>query len=392
MKSDKDNMLQINPVKNYEIPQIPTLESARNDSVLLKKLPSRWKKNTMSVSLIGLMGAMLLSSCSSINEHIRHPYHTPTPDFSQPHHGGENAGPWYVVYLTEQEALNIIRSQLEVAGYSFDADPPDYSVNINSQILRLNLFDKDKGVAIAFDNNGRPEWDGERLVKEATDKFAQKTDLSIGVFYNPSVVESLSVEDAEDMLIAQVQEFISFLLDPKSFDNIRRHVERESLTITRRAANSEFSTYVHLADQEALGIIRALLMSHGFRFNTTPPDYTANLRGIPINLDLFDEDKGVAFANISWRDSPDSFAFESESTLARELADSFKEQTDDISFGIFYNPGKLIFSGYRVRMEDRLSREEIDERKAEARPILEEHLAAQVQEFVTHFQAEKASE
>ena len=210
MRNDKDDLLHISPIKCYETPNIPTLINARNDSALLKKLPSRWKRNAAVVTSISLLGTMTLSACSSIPESDGQTDVIARPTVETMHNGGGPPAPFYVVYLTEQEALNIIRTQLESAGLNLSSNPPDYSVDISAQNLSLNLFDESKGVAVAFDSSGHLPHDGREFAKQAIEKFAQKTELSVGVFYNPN---AWSLDHAEVDLIDQVLEFIYFLQD-----------------------------------------------------------------------------------------------------------------------------------------------------------------------------------
>jgi len=401
MGSDKEDLLHINPVKNYETPQMPTLENAHRDSSLLKKLPSRWKKNATVVTSIGIMGTMTLTGCSLFQEgDTINVTAQQTIDFDfDMHHGGSGPAPVYVVYLTEQEALNIIRTQLESAGLNFNASPPEYKVDLPRQNLSLNLFDESKGIAVAFADSGLFEWESEDFVKLATEEFAQKTALSVGVFYNPKIDEwtGANAKDAEDMLIAQVQEFISFLqnegilapTDPITSDNISAQVEREELNLTAHHGGGGGAPIyiVHLTEQEAFGIIRAQLESYGLHFNANPPGYTFDSWSDQrIGIDLFDEDKGVAITHISWEESNQHFRPRG-SAFAEEVANSFREQTNDISIGVFYNPGEAIYSG-AIGGHIGLNDEEIATRKAEARPVLEARLAAQTREFIAYLQSE----
>ena len=108
MKNAKNDLPCMSPVKNYKSPQLPTLGDVRDNPTLLKKLPSRWKKNTAVIACIGFMGAITLTGCV---------------DDNQPHHGGV-VSPIYVAYATEEEtrarlaaaqdAFNIVRAQMDV--------------------------------------------------------------------------------------------------------------------------------------------------------------------------------------------------------------------------------------------------------------------------------------
>jgi len=232
MKNDKD-LLCISPVKDYTPPQIPTLEDTRVNLAILKKLPSRWQKNRAVIACVGLVGTVALSGCAYahlVDERTPHsdgsiaPYYIvhPTeqvvsgsiqqqPEDTQTqlealeaafkaadlnlrtHFGGAGHGPIYVVHITEQEALGIIRTQLEAAGLNFDATPPEYIIEsgFGSRDIGFDLYDEEKGVAIAHlsweDNNQRFfSWGGSDLAERLTEEFTEKTgDISVGVFFNP---------------------------------------------------------------------------------------------------------------------------------------------------------------------------------------------------------------
>ena len=250
MRIEKDDLLHINPIKSYENPNIPTLINARKDSTLLKKLPSRWKKNATVVTLVGLMGTMTLSACSRLHqgagqtdsaaqstaETTHHAYVERGELISSMHLGGSTGVPFYVVRLTEQEAFGIIRALLESYGLNFNATPPDYTFDHNSNI-GIDLFDGDRGVAITYLRwgNFHPPTHAKHWTENVANNLNEQTsDITHGVFYNPvrtiwsgissrfvgfqrpsnrvisnGKVESRPILEAE--LITQVQEFIAIL-------------------------------------------------------------------------------------------------------------------------------------------------------------------------------------
>ena len=57
-----DFELSINPVETYKAPEIPMLGG--DNQKLLKKLPSRWKKNAKVMACFGLIGTFALSGCT----------------------------------------------------------------------------------------------------------------------------------------------------------------------------------------------------------------------------------------------------------------------------------------------------------------------------------------
>jgi len=54
----KLNDIAVKPVKKYAPPKYPTIESAKSNPELLRKLPTRWQKNAAVVAAAGLFGVM----------------------------------------------------------------------------------------------------------------------------------------------------------------------------------------------------------------------------------------------------------------------------------------------------------------------------------------------
>jgi len=172
--------MDIKPVENYSAPKIPTLTEVSNQPAPLKKLPHRWKKHAMVVAGVGILKLSALFGCyisncdSSLDLRI--------------HHGGAGFAS-YVVHLTEQEAFDMIRTRLEAAGLTFDAEPPAYIVEHWLDDIYLDLFDSERGVAVSHlsweDSHRAFSARGRWFTKWATGEFAEQTDLLVGVFYNP---------------------------------------------------------------------------------------------------------------------------------------------------------------------------------------------------------------
>ncbi|MCL2856579.1 MAG: hypothetical protein FWE19_02485 [Oscillospiraceae bacterium] len=292
---EKD-MLSIRPVEKYEAPEIPTLRDTRSNPALLKKLPSRWKKNAAVITCIGLMGSSVLSGC------------------------------------VEPSVGNL--------GTDSNNGQDEYS----------------------SDNGGEGGYNG----GYALDK-------------ENGTEENLSYSGGEYNGYSE-------------FD----------LSIRIHGGGAGFAAYVvHLTEQEAVGIIRAQLEAAGLRLNDAPPEYTAleEWWGPAIGIDLFDARRNVAITHLDWQQSHQPF-MRGGRDFADMVAEDFVEQTD-ISVGVFYTSG-FFPEGWAVRRHwfetddgqwdyEELSRptdEEIARAKAEARPILEERLTAQIQEFVAFLQAE----
>ena len=140
MENIKNDLLQLTPMESYNTPDLPTLAKGTPD--LSKKVPSRWKSKVMVAAVAGLLGTTALAGC----------------DDYQMHYGGAAMAPLYVAYLTEQEALGIVRSQLEEAGLNFVDLPIEWSLTVSfdrgDEQVGVDLFDEDNRLAIMLINLG----------------------------------------------------------------------------------------------------------------------------------------------------------------------------------------------------------------------------------------------
>jgi len=232
---------------------LPTLGDARDHPAILKKLPSRWLKNAAVIACIGLLGTTTLSGCAG-PQNLYTEYNgddgngTEYSGYSnfdisvRFHHGGAGSGPFYTAHLTEQEALGIVRAQLEAAGLYFGATPPGIRASsgfMAAYDVGLDLFDEEKSVAaalISWEEGNRPfSPRGSDLTARIVNAFSQQTNIPIGVFYNPGEIVGGAArwlegeEDSSDIiepteerkakarpvlyenLSAQVQGFIAWL-------------------------------------------------------------------------------------------------------------------------------------------------------------------------------------
>jgi hypothetical protein len=129
------------------------------------------------------------------------------------------------VYLTEQEAIELMREKGEAAGLDFSAEPPDYSIGWGGNI-GINLFDENKKVGFSLINNGETGWNwcdqNKGYVSWAKEEFNKlDNEIEVGVFYNPE--ERFGSNEATDQekkealellkekLNTQVHEFIEWL-------------------------------------------------------------------------------------------------------------------------------------------------------------------------------------
>ena len=159
---------------------------------------------------------------------------------------------------------------------------------------------------------------------------------------------------------------------------------------------------VHLTEQEAFGIIRARLEAAGLDFDTPPEEINFDVPALtyydevdwylsrylnPIELDLFDTQKNVGIAHVSWLGSSMSF-MPSERALARRIEEIVTEQTDDIVVGAFYNPGQSVNSAEWTDEGELKLTPPSDEEVEEARPILVRQLINQADKFILRLQSE----
>jgi len=141
----------------------------------------------------------------------------------------------YALQLTKEQALEIIREQLEAAGLSFGAAPPEYRAEYGwnwddetpQPTIGLALYDDQANVAVALLHD---DWVWHREARRTTERFAELTDIPVGVFFNPRIrISDSTIEDRDHVptpseaqaansapvlyarLVAQVQTFIEFL-------------------------------------------------------------------------------------------------------------------------------------------------------------------------------------
>jgi len=163
-------------------------------------------------------------------------------------------------------------------------------------------------------------------------------------------------------------------------------LEAAELNIRTHTGGSGFGPFyvAHITEQEAFGIIRAQLEAAGLNFGATPPGYTVDKWAADFGIDLFDARNNVGISHISWADNNIAFFSHGGNWLAEEVAEAFAQQTDDISVGVFFNPGK--FLGMTANAWDRDENEEhqppTEEAKEEAKVYLVENITAQVRDFI----------
>ena len=259
LKKNKKQALDFipTPVTKYQAPDFPTLEELGEQPDLLKQMPHRWKKNATILACLGLIAPLTLSSCGTLLPN--QPTHPISNDsttgnydngFITGHyipftyddleirlHGGGAGFASYVVYLTEQEALNFIRYQLEQAGLRFGDMPPDYTATVgfhtSEHYVGIDLFDGQHGVGVTFldrEDSAIPfHGMGHHIANTVAERFSEETDdVIVGVFYTSLAgtgmgrntrltnrrIRNAQIEARpiiEENLIQQTEEFIELL-------------------------------------------------------------------------------------------------------------------------------------------------------------------------------------
>ena len=150
--------LRIKPVKKHVAPGYPSYATAGANPALLEKLPSRWQENAKVLACVGMVGTFVVANAQtnnltnvsssvttnaptnvtanvSTNTIINIPVGIMTNAVTKItsdnakvkqhfHHGGTGfTSSFYVVYLTEQEALSIIQTEAKEAGIALSTTP-----------------------------------------------------------------------------------------------------------------------------------------------------------------------------------------------------------------------------------------------------------------------------
>lgn len=139
---NKDNLITMMALDNYETPKLPTLEKANPE--LLKKVPSRWKnKALIAAASLSILSAIPLSGCTGL------------------HHGGAGMAPIYVAYLTEQEVLGIVQTRLAEIGLKtiIPTDLETMTTTIHHRVtsretVGISLFNEENRLGIVIINLG----------------------------------------------------------------------------------------------------------------------------------------------------------------------------------------------------------------------------------------------
>ena len=157
------------PMQEYSTPAYPT--RGMNPLAKSKKLPARWMKNAAIVACIGAMSLSTLVGCTNgtqspvaydngVEYSQNYDSHNSNERYIDievhMHRGGFAGNPIYVAYLTEQEALGIIRDRLFQLNSNFDSPLPDYEATFEALEefpTTLSFFDEYSRQGIVFVND-----------------------------------------------------------------------------------------------------------------------------------------------------------------------------------------------------------------------------------------------
>ncbi len=228
--------MKIVPMKKYKTPAYPDLQTAANNPDLLKKLPSRWENSAAVKTAIAGLAAISLCGCSQRAGSV-------APIFE---HGAGTGSLGCVmvappVFMSEQEAMAVIRKEAAAAGITLD-DTPDSS----GLGAKLEASDEARKIAVVFisKDDARVTPDVSSVtsynMKKRAELTAKKLEgnsgkYHVGVFYDPGADSDeydkilnryLSADDRsasmsqyeeevkayhEENLRAQVKDFIEWL-------------------------------------------------------------------------------------------------------------------------------------------------------------------------------------
>lgn len=228
--------MEIRPVKKYRTPVYPSLIEAQNHPELLEKLPKRWQNNRavmaslIALTMIGTSGCTKDSekqptaSESSGNTSQTSVVHMAAPIF----YHGEGTGSLGCemvappVFLSEAEALAIIKNEAASAGIQLDDSPDAYSAQPGTtenpfnkkqvtlgEAVPLDLYDTDHNVAVSFvsmnesevpTNASVQEYNSKLRAEQAAESWKEESvPYVVGTFYDPGVGSDFINNNIKDL-------------------------------------------------------------------------------------------------------------------------------------------------------------------------------------------------
>ena len=220
--------MRVQPLRWYPTPAYPTMEEARLDPELLRRLPARWRGNRVVMSALAALTALSVTACSAGEEKdapaftdgavasVSSATNSPRLPAAAPVFGhGEGTGALGCVmvappaFMSEQEALAIIRGEAAAAGLRLEDRPKEYTApprRMENELgeayllgtpVGLDASDEQAGVAVAFVSmtEGRQPARSsvtqylarERAEQAAADWAGTGAPYVVGTFYDPGV-------------------------------------------------------------------------------------------------------------------------------------------------------------------------------------------------------------
>lgn len=251
--------MEIRPVKTYKVPGYPDKLTVLDDPDMLKRVPERWKNNARALFAMSALFAVTAAGCGPVpditsgkddgkDSWIKNNLALVAPIFE---HGDGRGGFGCVsvsppVFLSEEEAMDVIRAEAKDAGITLESDSPTLkSVRIPKTMyykptdstkkgdLELDGYDADKKIAVEFVSiDDYENWhikehdwvsagsynfiDAAKLLRNGLEGKTQGT--TVGVFYDSAPFDMSLWE--QDLSFEEMEEE----LKERSVENLRQQV------------------------------------------------------------------------------------------------------------------------------------------------------------------------
>lgn len=176
--------IRVKPVKTYKTPSYPDMEKAAANPDLLKKLPERWRYNKAVIAAIIALSSLSLAGCNTelpdtvlidketsisfdkSEDIAKTENDTKTEDFTNTDVGLLAGVPQMPTFITEEEALSIIKNEALKYGVNLDDKPIEKSISnesncvesdcpqVSDMVLAIDVLDKEKEIAVAYYEHG----------------------------------------------------------------------------------------------------------------------------------------------------------------------------------------------------------------------------------------------